>query len=168
LDLVPGKDGSMSLRLTPFRPAALTMLPPDLAFLADFDLPVSVTATVAFNPSLQLGKLRAELRLGQGQVRIGRGTISLASGTIGLSGTPDAVVISQGHVNLSGQSASVAQTVSFSGTVTRITDRLLASLTVGVEHIDVASIPGLWPVGVGDEALRLSSSKPTRRCMRSN
>jgi hypothetical protein len=152
VDFVPGSDGSLDFGLTPVRPAGVDALPPALAVLSCLDVPISFKGTVAFDAGFTLRHMQLAARAGTGQVLTSQGAIPLRGGLIDLSGTAELVSINKFHLDLSQLTDPLRQTADLSGTIALVSDRLTASLTVGLEQIDIASLPRLWPVGVGSGA----------------
>jgi hypothetical protein len=152
VNLLFGANGTLTFGLTPFTPSALKPLPPAWAFLTDLDVPVAISGSAVVDAAFHPGNLRTTLHLGQGRIRIGKSAIPVRSGTIGLSGTTESIAIQPGHLQFALSADGTPETADLSGTITRGTDRVRASLAVGVEHIDIADIPLLWPAGVGDDA----------------
>jgi hypothetical protein len=152
----------MSVRLTSFRPAAIADLPSSLAFLTDLDVPVSIT-TVELDGGFKLGQLRVAVHLGEGRVRIGRGDLPLRNAVITISGTTGEIVIEQGRLDLSHHSEGAPEIVDITGRISRASNRLTASFSVGLDRIDLADLPRLWPVGVGAGAHGLSSMSLAER-----
>jgi hypothetical protein len=152
LVVVPGAESSLTVQFTPFRPAAIQPLPPSLEFLADVDTPVSLIATVAFDAAFKPGHFQVTAELNEGRFRIAQSDVPLRSGTIALSGTVDAIAITTARFDLAHSIEGPPEIVDVGGTVARIADRLTASLTVGLERINVADLPRLWPIGIGGGA----------------
>jgi hypothetical protein len=157
-DLTPRAGTSMSVRLTSFRPAAIADLPSSLVFLTDLDVPVSITAAVELDGGFKPGQLRVAVHLGEGRVRIGRGILPLRNGVIAVTGTTDDIVIEQCRLDLSHHSEGAPEIVDITGRISRASNRLTASLSVGLGRIDLADLPRLWPVGVGPGRAHGSSS----------
>ena len=152
VDLVPGADNTMNVRLTSFRPAGIASLPTAWAFLTDLDMPVSMTAMLKFDAGFKPGHTVVAANLGEGRVRIGRGDLLLHSGAIALSGTADEIVIDKGRFDLARSSESAAEIVDVTGRISRASNRVTASLTLGLDQIDLADLPRLWPIGIGTGA----------------
>ena len=148
-DLTPRAGTSMSVRLTSFRPAAIAELPSSLAFLTDLDVPVSIKAAVELDGGFKPGQLQVAVHLGKGRVRIGRGDLPLRNGVITISGTTGEIVIEQGRLDLAHPSEGAPEIVDITGRISHASNRLAASLSVGLTQIDLADLPRLWPVGVG-------------------
>jgi AsmA-like C-terminal region/Protein of unknown function len=152
MELVPGSEGKLDVNLASFRPAGVRGLPPALAFIAGWDVPVTVTAAVAFDAAFKLGRMQARVRFGQGQIQIAKGSIPLRSGIIELSGTMESIAITRGHFDVAHTPGGAPQIVDIVGSVAHISDRFTASVTVGLEQVDIAGLPTLWPPGVGGNA----------------
>jgi AsmA-like C-terminal region/Protein of unknown function len=152
VDLVPGVSSRVTVSLTSLRPAAVAGLPPAWAFLAGVDVPVSISATAAFDAAFNPGKMQAAANFGAGRVRIGQDDIKLRSGTIALSGTKEEIVITKGHLDLTQSAGGAPEDVDISGRIAHFSDRLTASLAIGVGQIDLADLPRLWPAGIGSGA----------------
>jgi hypothetical protein len=129
-----------------------------LAFLTDLDVPVSITAAVELDGGFKPGQLRVAVHLGEGRVRIGRGILPLRNGVIAVTGTTDDIVIEQCRLDLSHHSEGAPEIVDITGRISRVSNRLTASLSVGLGRIDLADLPRLWPVGVGPGRAHGSSS----------
>ena len=151
LDLVPGGAANLEVRLSALRPSAMASVPASVGFLAGVQAPVSISATAAFDAAFRLGRMQATVALGAGQVRVGGSDVALRSLSAVLSGTAEQVAISRGVANLA-RGDGAPEMATFSGTVTHASDRLSASLALGLEQIDVADLPRLWPVGVARDA----------------
>jgi AsmA-like protein/uncharacterized protein DUF3971 len=151
-ELLPGGPSNIDLRLTPFRPAGVGRLPQALAFLSSADIPVSLDATVMIDGGFQARQFQATARLGEGQVKLGQGSIPVRQGFIALSGTLDKISISNGHLDFAQAAAGAAETADFSGSIIHVSDRITASLTVGIEQIDIADLPNLWPAAFAGSA----------------
>lgn len=143
----PGANEVIDASITPFRPSRLSALAPPLAAL---DLPVAASAAIALLPGPSFGQLDATVTLGEGSIGIAQGTLPIQSGEIELSGTPDAIAIRDAHAVLLHGATGTDETASVSGTITHTAQRLTASLKLGVEQIDIADLPRLWPQGVAD------------------
>ncbi|MDR3529883.1 MAG: DUF3971 domain-containing protein [Rhodopila sp.] len=152
MNFVPGSESSLDVKLTSFRPANIGALPHAVAFMADLDVPMSFTAKGIFDAALKPLQMRAAIQLGQGQIQIGNGTVPLRSGTIELSGTSDEITITKGHLDVAHTPDGNPEIIDISGTVAHVSDRLTASLTVGIDQIDIGDLPRLWPIGVGGGA----------------
>lgn len=151
-DWAVGADARVELTLTSIRPAGVGALPPELAFMAGIDVPVSVAATAGFDPGFKPNQLRADIRIGQGEIQVGQGRVPVRSGTIALSGAPDAITVTRGHFDVAHTPEGNPEIVDIGGTVVHKADRLSASLTLGLSQIDVADLPRLWPLGIGGGA----------------
>ena len=132
-DLTPRAGTSMSVRLTSFRPAAIAELPSSLAFLTDLDVPVSIKAAVELDGGFKPGQLRVAVHLGKGRVRIGRGDLPLRNGVITISGTTGEIVIEQGRLDLAHPSEGAPEIVDITGRISHASNRLAASLSVGLD-----------------------------------
>jgi len=148
LDFVPGGDTRLDVRLSPFRLAGLKYPSPAMAVT----VPVSAEATVDFDAGFAMRHGYATVHCGQGLIPAGKGQFPLLSGIIDITATPDVLTIRQARFNLARAAEDVPEFIDIGGTVTRSSDRLTAEMTIGIEQIDVADLPRLWPPGVGGGA----------------
>ena len=152
LSFMPGADSRLDISMTPFRPAAVGPLPPSLAMLAQADLPVAMQGTVNVDAALRLRHAQFAARFGSGKAVIGQSAVAIRSGAVTLAGTPDQMNVSSGRVDLAATPDAAPEVVTFSGTATHVSDRIMASVSIGLEHIDIADLPRIWPVGVANGA----------------
>jgi hypothetical protein len=152
VDFVSAGGSALKLRLGPFRPGSIAGLPPALAFLTGVDVPVSIMAAVGLDAAFKPDHLQIAANIGSGQVLIARTGVPLRSGVIALSGTPNAITITKLHLELARTAGGVAEDLDVGGSVTRVADRLTASLTLGVAQLDIADLPRFWPIGIGGGA----------------
>ena len=148
-DLISGGESRLRVRLTPFRPAGIVGLPPNLAFLARLNAPVSLTGSAVFDAAFKPVRLEAGASFGTGSVRVGQSDVPLRTGVVAVAGTPDAITITKGHLELARTAAGVSESLDIGGSIARAADRLTASLTLGMDHLDIAELPRFWPVSVG-------------------
>ena len=151
-DWAAGSGVGLDLKLTSFRPAGVGPLPPALAFMTGIDVPLSLSATVGLDADFKPNQIRADILVGQGQIRIAQGSVPVRSGTIALSGTPAAITVTKGHFDVAHTPEGRAEIVDIGGTARHQADRLSASVSVGLNQIDIADLPRLWPAGVGGGA----------------
>ena len=144
--------GGLDFKLTSFRPAGVGSLPRALAFMAGIDVPLSVSATAGFDADFKPTRVRADIVVGQGRIRIAQGSVPVRSGAIALSGTLAAITVTNGHFDVAHTPNGSPEIVDISGTVRHEADRLSASVAVGLNQIDIADLPRLWPAGVGGGA----------------
>ena len=147
-----GSGIKFNMKLASFRPSDVDTLPPAFAFMAGVDVPLSLTASAEFGAGLRLSRVRADILVGQGQIQIAQGSVPVRSGTIALYGTPGAITVTNGHFDVAHTPGDNPEIVDIGGTVVHEADRLLASVTVGLNQIDIADLPRLWPLGVGGGA----------------
>ncbi len=155
LDLVPGGDSAATVRVAPFRPAAMALPGAetgDLALLRAIDAPVSIAASAKLDHDWYPARFQASVRLGPGQLRIGQGTVPVLGGIADLSGSPARIAISRLHLDLRRAADGVAETADLDGTVTHASDRLTAMVNVAAGHVDAGDLADLWPLGVGSGA----------------
>ena len=148
-DLVPRQDSKLAIAIGSFRPAAIRPLPPALAMLSQIDTPVSLAGSVVFDAALKPRHLDAVAELGTGQIVIGQGVLPFLGGAIALSGTMDEISMTRCHLDLAQNAAGPMETLDLSGTITRISDRIMLSLAAAIDQIAVADVPRLWPAGLG-------------------
>ncbi len=150
-DFVPGGGGKVAVDMASLRPDALAVLP-ELAFLDGIDVPVSLTASLDLGAGFDLEHFQIAALVGGGTVRVGKGTLPLVAGEMAMEGTTRQAAISKAHVVLGHAADGLPETADLSGSVTRASDRLSASLNLSVDHIDAADLPKLWPEGVASNA----------------
>jgi hypothetical protein len=144
MDFVPGGDTRVDAALSPVRLAGISALPPALAVTA----PVSLAGTLDFDRSFALRQGEATMRLGAGAIPVAKGTFPVQEGIVEVTGTPDSLVIRKAHFNLARQPQDPPETLDLGGTLVHTADRLMASVTVTVDQIDIADLPRLWPEGI--------------------
>lgn len=149
-DWAVGSDAHLNVKLASFRPADVSALPASVAFMARIDAPVSFGAKIRLDPQFHPNHMSADIRLGPGQIKVARGSVPVRSGVISLSGTPDEITLTQGHFDVGHSSEGNPELVDITGTLAHEADRLSASLTLGVDQIDIADLPRLWPAGIAD------------------
>jgi hypothetical protein len=151
-DWAAGSGANLNMTLTSFRPSSVAALLPALAFMSGIDAPLSLSATAAFDAGFGLDGIHADIQLGQGQIQIAQGSVPIRGGTIALSGTPAAITVTKGHFDVAHTPEASPEIVDISGTVAHAADRLSASVTVGLNQIDIADLPRIWPKGVAGGA----------------
>jgi hypothetical protein len=62
------------------------------------------------------------------------------------------LTIRQARFNVARTAQDVPEFIGIGGTVTRAADRFIAEMTLGLDQLDVADLPRLWPPGVGGGA----------------
>lgn len=154
VDLATGRDSILDLRVGSFQPGSIAGLPPGLAFLADVDMPVSLTAAIGFDAAFNPAHIRIAAELGAGHVRVAGSDVPLRSGSIALAGTLDNIAISRLHLDLARTTGGTPEALDVGGSITHVADRLTASLKVGVDQLDVADLPRVWPVDIGRNGAR--------------
>lgn len=142
----------VTAQLSPINPAALARLVPRLAPLAAFDLPVSVESTLLLGPNLDVRHTRATLHIGSGTLRIGRSEIPVASANVTAQGTPEAIRIESADARLQPYPDGPISEVEATGTVLRKAGMLDATLALGLNAVNFADLPELWPKSVGGGA----------------
>jgi len=152
VDWATGTHTNLDMHLTAAAPAHGQPAPASAGFLAGFDLPFSVDGTIGFDPDFALTEVRAELTAGSGYVAIAQGTLPLRGGTIAISGTPAAIVITKGHLDLGKTPDGNPETADVGGTITYAASRLTGALTIGLTQIDGTDLSTLWPLGLGGGA----------------
>jgi hypothetical protein len=148
-DWTAGSGARLNVRLTPLHLAGVGSLPPALAGI---DVPISLTAMVAFDTGFALDQIQANVLVGQGQIQVAQGSVPIRSGVIALSGTPAAITISKARFDVAHTPDGSPEIVEIGGTIVHQSDRLSASLTLGLNQIDIADLPRLWPPGIGGGA----------------
>jgi hypothetical protein len=133
--------------LGPIAPAAL-----GLPSLEAFDVPVTAEGTLELSRALLFQKGSLTLGAGAGVMLLGDGTVAIRSASATVAGTPEAFRIDGGTLVLPGVGGQPDTTLSVAGNVQRGGTRLAATLNVGLDHVGLADLPRLWPVGVGGGA----------------
>jgi hypothetical protein len=151
-DWTVGSGGNLNINLSSLRPSSLTTLTPALKFMAGVDLPLSLAARIEFDTSFRPKQLRADILAGEGHIRIAQGGVPVRSGNLTLFATSDAITVTQGHFDVAHTPGGSPEIVDIGGTVRREAERLSASVTVGLNQINIADLPRLWPLGVGGGA----------------
>jgi hypothetical protein len=154
VDLATGSDSILDLSVGSFQPGAIAGLPPELEFLADVDVPVSLTAAIGFDAAFKPGHIQIAAELGAGHLRIAQSDVPLRNGSVALAGTLDNIAISKLHLDLAETADGVTEGLDVGGSIARVADRLTVSLNVGVNQLDVADLPRFWPAGIGSGGAR--------------
>jgi hypothetical protein len=147
-----GSGASLDLKLTAVTPARVGDLPSAVAFLGRLDVPISISATVAFDAHFTPSQIRAEVQAGPGHIQIAQGSVPMRSGTFVIAGTPNAITVTDGRFDVASRPDGNPQLIDVAGTIAYSADRLTAALTAGLTRIDIGDLPLLWPRGVGDSA----------------
>ena len=148
VDWTAGLGSNVDIKLTPLNPAEIGHLPSNLSFLANLHVPISLNATGEFNSNFTLKQFQTDIGIGQGQIRAGQGAIPLRSGTIVLSGTPDRINLTKCHLDVAHTSDGSPEIIDASATILRGSNRLTASINLGLSQIDISDLPLLWPPGI--------------------
>ncbi|HQT79714.1 MAG TPA: AsmA-like C-terminal region-containing protein [Rhodopila sp.] len=149
IDLLRASDSRVALSLTSFQPSGLgTMVP----FAAGIDVPVSLNASLTVDRAFQIRSANALLELGSGHVRIAQGSLPVRHGTIELSGTADTIDITHAAIDVAPTPVDPPAMLRITGTVQRKAKRLTASTAIGLDNVNLAELPLLWPAGVGGGA----------------
>ncbi len=151
-DWAAGLDLTVDLKLTAIRPARIGPLPSALAFIAGIDAPIALAATVNLDRNFALSAIRADIPVGEGQLNLAQGDVPVRSGLIALSATQNKLTVTKAHFDVAHTPEGRPEIVEFGGTVSRVADRLRASLTVALGRIDIADLPRLWPLGLATGA----------------
>ncbi len=153
-DWTVGSDARLNIRLTSFRPAGVGSLPPALAFMARIDVPVSLAATVGFDALFRPDTDVGGDPFGRGQIEIGRReACRSAAAMIALSGTPDEITVTRGHFDVAHSPDRRSRDCRYrrnSQHAKRTGFRRPSA--IGLNQIDIADLPRLWPPGVGGDA----------------
>lgn len=152
LKIASGSDSRLDVHMAAFNPAAIRNLPSDLAVLSHADLPIAATATIDFDAAFVPRQVAAIIELGTGQMLIGEGSVPVRAGRVKLSATPDQITVDSGRLDLAHAKDAAPEIVSFSGAASSRSDRIMASLRIGLESLDIADLPRIWPVGIADGA----------------
>lgn len=138
----------LSAALSPIVPAALARVAPGLEPLAPLDLPVAVAAALRLGPDLNVRHFRLNLQAGAGTVQIRQTIEPIVAARLALDGAPDAARIDEAQVELRGHPGAELTTLDASGTLRRDAGKIGATLSLGLDHVDFADLPRLWPEGV--------------------
>lgn len=149
IDLDPAGRNTATLRLAPFRPAAMGVSD-RLAFLRPIDAPLSVTATATLDRRWYPAHLRATVSLGAGQLRLGRGAVPVLAASATLAGSPAHMRMTGLHLDLLRAADGGIETLDATGALTHAAGRISGDLAMTLAHIDAADIPRIWPPGIGD------------------
>lgn len=170
LALSPGANETvLSAQLTPVNPAALAAELPALAGIAAFNAPVGVMAALRLGPGLELRQMHATLSAGSGTARINGGSVPVLNGTLAFSGTLADIAIDQARLAVRARSGGPVTTLTAGGTLHRAGQRISASLSLGLDQVDFADLPVLWPKGVGTGARNwITENIPTGMASRGN
>lgn len=144
--------GQIEATLSVIQPATVAKFAAVLPFIAAVNAPVSLHATVQLDPDLVAVSGRAEAKLGAGSLRVGSGQVTVRDGVVAVSATPDRLVIEDARLSLPSSKAGTSPEVSLHGFVQRQAERLMASVAVAVDHLDVADLAEVWPDGVASGA----------------
>ncbi len=150
VDLLPGRGGNVSAGLTAFRPAAVSPLPASLAFLGQFDLPLSLSANASFDTSFGLRHMGIGAQTGPGQIQIQQSKVPLRHGVLEVAGTPADLTITRASFDFAHAPDSPAETVDLGGSVTRRAGRIAAAVRIDLGQLNIADLPLLWPRGVAE------------------
>ncbi|HTW68694.1 MAG TPA: AsmA-like C-terminal region-containing protein [Acetobacteraceae bacterium] len=142
----------LNARLSPIAPAALARATPRLGFLAMIDAPVSAEATADFGPALDLRSGRLALQAGPGTVHIGGGSVPIAGAALTASGTPDDITLDAARAMLQPDPKQPPSVISATGTIQRGRGQVQADLTIGLDQLNFADLPMLWPTGIARDA----------------
>lgn len=153
LTLSPGAtETELSAQLTPVSPAALAAQIPKLASIAAFNAPVGVAAALRLGPGFQLKQLRATLSASSGTLRMSGNNVPVLGATLALSGTWTDMAIDTARVVLRGRNGGPTTTLTSGGALHWVGQRFEASLSLGLDRVDFADLPVLWPKGLGGGA----------------
>jgi len=142
----------LSARLDPVSPTALATQIPKLAGIAAFNAPVGVEAALQLGPEFGLTRLHVTLSANPGTVRIDGRNLPMLGAALTLSGTPADVTVDSARIALRVRNGGPITTLTAGGTVHRADNHFDASLSLGVDKVDFADLPTLWPKDVGDGA----------------
>jgi hypothetical protein len=144
----------VTAQLTPVTPAALAQRIPALARLAVLDAPIGTQATLQFGPDLRLRQMHVTLRANPGTLKIGASQVPMLGATLVISGTPSDLSLDSGRLALRGRNGSPISTLTASGTLRHADGRFDATFALGVDQVDFADLPILWPEGIGGRGAR--------------
>ncbi len=131
------------------RPAALARAVPSMAALAGVDLPVSLVVRADLGPELQLQHASLQATAGAGQVILGHAGIAVEKVTLAAAGNAAAVTLSEASILVRGHLGGPVSRISASGQATRAGAKLRAGLVLGIDQVEFADLPRLWPAGAG-------------------
>jgi len=139
-------------RLSPVAPAALARATPRLRFLAAVDAPVSAEAAMRLGPALDVEQARVTLQAGPGTVHLGGGSVPIAGATLTASGTPDNIRLDIARVLVRAGAAEAPSTLNATGTIRREARQVQADLQIGLDQVNFADLPALWPPAIAHDA----------------
>jgi hypothetical protein len=151
-DWTAGSGGRLDLKLSSLRPSKISGLPTSLRFIASVNVPLSLAVRLKLDTHFRPYQMQTDILAGQGQIQIAQGNVPIRSGRVTLFATPDTVIVKQAHFDVAHRLGGSPEIIDINGAVRHEADRLSASVTVGLNQIDIADLPWLWPLGVGGGA----------------
>ncbi|CAO3414942.1 YhdP family protein [Azospirillum endophyticum] len=150
----PDKDGRATARLTGFTPAAVAGLAPLLAPLKAADLPLSGTAEVAFDRSLQPTGGKADIEAGRGRLLrpdLFEGPLPVESARLRLHGDRDRIEL-DGLTAVLGEAGGPQPRVEASATALRQGDRMAVEAQATARGVALDELHRYWPKVAGPNA----------------
>jgi len=152
INLPHGARGEIEATVSPVQPAMIAKLASGLPFLTRIKVPLSLHATMELDADLMPSSGHADVKVGTGRLDLGAGHVLVRDGVLALSATPDRLVIDDARLSLPLAKAETAVEVSLRGSVQRRAERLTAAVAVTLDHLDVAELAEVWPLGTGGGA----------------
>ena len=145
-------EGIVEATITPIQPAVVARIIPALAILDGLRSPATINATMNVTHDLTPVGGKADIHLDAGVMVVDNSQLSIKDGHIALSGTPDHVTIDGARLTVAGAKSGTVTSLSAIGSLERSAERLTASVAIGVDHLEVADLPALWPARIGGGA----------------
>ena len=146
---------AMTARLGAVSPARLAAGVARLSTLAALDALVTSTAQLTLTPALALSHFTLNGHLGAGALHIAGGVVGLAGGGLAATGTADTITLDDLHLALAGDTAAPGAVLRLNGTLDRTAAAepgWRAALHLGIDRVDFAALPALWPPQVAADA----------------
>jgi hypothetical protein len=148
----------VSVKMDPVDPARLATvlrtgspLRPPLSVLS---APLTLSGELALTPTLQLQQITMEASFGAGRAAVNGASIPLLGGALKVEADRTHAARGQLSIRIDGRDGHPPTVISASADGTWTPDAWLATLTVGLDQVAFADLPGLWPVGIGGPGLR--------------
>jgi len=146
-----GAEVSLQLQLSPVLPAAWANTVSVLAPLAALDMPVGGEVEVSLGPRLAVQQMRLAMQAGAGTAFIADGAVPIEQATLVASGTPERIVLETARVVLPVLPGTSSTTIEMNGTVQRDGGAMEASLALDLDHVPLAALPRIWPLGIAHD-----------------
>ena len=135
-------------------PAQLAALAPGLAPLRALDAPVGLSATAMLDADLVPAEVRLEARLGAGRLLIGEGSLPVESALLHAEGSAAGGTLHIDRLEVAPAPGGPRTVLHGEVTAHRAAGRIEADISGGLDQVDFADLPAIWPVGLGGPGLR--------------